>query len=172
MPDVVTLAKGLGGGVPIGACLARGNAAGVFHPGNHGSTFGGNPLATAAALATLDIVEEDKLRANAESMGQLIRSEMSKALAGSAGVVEVRGRGLMIGIELDRPCAELVGDALAAGLLINVTADDVIRLLPALTINEAEVRELVERLAVVVRAFLGRTQAAASSAVAKGAQKS
>ncbi len=167
MPDVVTLAKGLGGGVPIGACLARGNAAGVFHPGNHGSTFGGNPLATAAALATLDIVEEDKLRANAEAMGQLIRSEMSKALAGASGLVDVRGRGLMIGIELDRPCTELVGEALAAGLLINVTADDVIRLLPALIINEAEARELVARLATIVLAFLARTQAAPASARAK-----
>ncbi len=160
MPDVVTLAKGLGGGVPIGACLARGNAAQVYKPGNHGSTFGGNPLATAAALATLEIVEQDGLRANAEAMGRLIRDGIAEGLKGISGLVEVRGRGLMIGVELDRPCTELVNDALAAGLLINVTADDVVRLLPALIINEAEARELVARLVVLIRAFLERTPAA------------
>lgn len=162
VPDVMTLAKGLGGGVPIGACLARGAAAGVFKPGNHGSTFGGNPLATAAALATLEIVEQDGLRANADTMGTLIRSELARALAGARGIVEIRGRGLMLGIELDRPCAELVGDALAAGLLINVTADKVIRMLPALIINEAEARELVARLAPLVLDFISRTKAAAA----------
>lgn len=164
MPDVVTLAKGLGGGVPIGACLARGNAAQVYKPGNHGSTFGGNPLASAAALATLEIVEQDGLRANAEAMGRLIRDGIAEGLKGASGLVEVRGRGLMIGVELDRPCTELVTDALAAGLLINVTADDVVRLLPALIINEAEARELVARLVPLIRAFLERTQATPAAA--------
>ncbi len=167
IPDVMTLAKGLGGGVPIGACLARGAAAEVFKPGNHGSTFGGNPLATAAALATLEIVEQDGLLANADAMGALIRSELARALAGAHGVVEIRGRGLMLGVELDRPCTELVTDALAAGMLINVTADNVIRMLPALIINEAEVRELVARLAPLVLAFLARTKAAAPGKSAK-----
>ena len=171
MPDVVTLAKGLGGGMPIGACLARGAAAKVFKPGNHGSTFGGNPLAAAAALATLEIVEEDGLRANAEAMGRLIRDGIAAGLQGAPGVVEVRGRGLMIGVELDRPCAELVNAALAAGLLINVTADDVIRLLPPLIINEAEARLLVDKLVPLVQAFLDRTQSApAAAAVANRAQ--
>ena len=167
IPDVMTLAKGLGGGVPIGACLARGAAAEVFKPCNHGSTFGGNPLATAAALATLEIVEQDGLLANADAMGALIRSELARALAGAHGVVEIRGRGLMLGVELDRPCTELVTDALAAGMLINVTADNVIRMLPALIINEAEVRELVARLAPLVLAFLARTKAAAPGKSAK-----
>ena len=162
-PDVVTLAKGLGGGVPIGACLARGAASGVFHPGNHGSTFGGNPLATAAAFATLDIVDKDKLLDNADAMGRLIQDALREQLQGMAGFVEVRGRGLMLGIQLDRPCAELVTDALAAGLLINVTADNVVRLLPALVINAAESRQLVDMLATLIKAFLQRKPAAAPS---------
>ena len=171
MPDVMTLAKGLVGGVPIGACLARGAAAEVFKPGNHGSTFGGNPLASAAAVATLEIIETDGLRANAEAMGALIRGELARALAGAKGVVEIRGRGLMLGVELDRPCTELVADALAAGLLINVTADKVIRMLPALIINEAEARELVSRLAPLVLAFLARTQVAATASKAAKSAK-
>jgi acetylornithine/N-succinyldiaminopimelate aminotransferase len=163
LPDVVTLAKGLAGGVPIGACLARGNAASVFHPGNHGSTFGGNPLATAAAFATLDIVEKDKLRDNADAMGRLIQDGLREQLQGTAGFVEVRGHGLMLGVQLDRPCAELVTDALAAGLLINVTADNVVRLLPALVINAAESRQLVDMLATLIKAFLQRKPAVAPS---------
>ncbi len=153
-PDVVTLAKGLGGGVPVGACLTAGKAAGLFKPGNHGSTFGGNQLATTAALTTIEVVEREQLIANAEDVGALIRGELAKALAGLAGVVDIRGQGLMIGIELDRPCGELVGRALEAGLLINVTADKVVRLLPALTFSADEGRELVARLSVLIRNFL------------------
>ena len=153
-PDIVTLAKGLGGGVPVGACLTTGRAAGLFKPGNHGSTFGGNQLATTAALTTIEVVERDQLIANAEAVGAQIRNELAKALAGQAGVVDIRGQGLMIGIELDRPCGELVARALEAGLLINVTADKVVRLLPALTFSADEGRELVARLSVLIRNFL------------------
>ena len=154
LPDVVTLAKGLGGGVPIGACLAAGKAAWLFKPGNHGSTFGGNQLATTAALATLGVIEQEDLLANAVAVGDVIRDGLAQALAGVSGVVDIRGMGLMIGIELDRPCGELVRQALNAGLLINVTAERVVRLLPALNFNADEGRELVERLAPLIHAFL------------------
>ena len=163
-PDVVTLAKGLGGGVPIGACLAAGTAAQTFKPGNHGSTFGGNPLASAAALAVLVTVERDELRANADKIGTRIRGRIAAALKDVGGLVEIRGRGLMIGVQLDRPAGELVGMALEAGLLMNVTADNVIRLLPALIMNEAEADELVNILARLIREFLGRKAAPGSAA--------
>jgi len=163
-PDVVTLAKGLGGGVPIGACLAAGAAAQTFKPGNHGSTFGGNPLASAAALAVLDTVERDNLRANAEKIGTRIRSGLAAALKDTGGITEIRGRGLMIGVQLDRPAGDLVGMALEAGLLLNVTADNVIRLLPALIMNEAEADELVSILARLIREFLGRKAAPGTAA--------
>jgi acetylornithine aminotransferase len=153
-PDIATLAKGLGSGVPIGACLAGGKAAGLFGPGNHGSTFGGNPLVSTAALTTIETIEQDGLMANAERIGALIRSQMAAALANVKGVVDIRGHGLMIGIELDRPCGELVGKALAAGLLINVTADSVIRFLPPLIFSESDAKELVERCAPLIREFL------------------
>ena len=159
LPDVVTLAKGLGSGVPIGACVAAGRAKGVFKPGNHGSTFGGGPLACAAGLATLAAMESEGLLDNATRMGELIRQGFRDALGGAPGVVDVRGMGLMIGIELDRPCGDLVKQALEAGLLINVTAERVLRLLPPLIIREAEVRELVARLAPLVRAFLAKPAA-------------
>jgi len=155
-PDVVTLAKGLAGGVPIGACLARGAAAEVFKQGNHGSTFGGNPFACAAALTTLEVIEQDQLLANATSVGDALRAGFSAALRGIKGVVAVRGVGLMLGIELDRPCTELVERALAAGLLINVTADKVIRLLPPLILNQDEARTLVDTLAPLIRDFLSQ----------------
>jgi acetylornithine aminotransferase len=154
LPDVVTLAKGLGGGVPIGACLTAGKAAGLFKPGNHGSTFGGNQLATTAALTTISVIEKEQLIANAESVGQLVRDGMAQALSSVKGIVEIRGQGLMIGIELDRPCGELVMRGLNAGLLINVTADKVVRLLPPLTFSADEGRELVSRLSVLIRDFL------------------
>ena len=153
-PDVMTLAKGLGSGVPIGACITSGRAAGLFGPGNHGSTFGGNPLACAAGLETLATIEDDGLMANAVKVGEAIRTGLQEALAGLSGVVDIRGRGLMIGIELDRPCGDLVRQALDAGLLINVTADRVIRLLPALVFTEANAQELVSRLAPLVRKHL------------------
>ncbi len=153
-PDIATLAKGLGSGVPIGACLAGGRAAGLFGPGNHGSTFGGNPLACAAALTTIQVMEDEGLLDNAARVGALIRQLFGEALASLKGVREIRGQGLMIGIELDRPCGELVGKALTAGLLINVTADSVIRLLPSLIFSDSDARELVARTAPLIREFL------------------
>ncbi|MDR2260076.1 MAG: aspartate aminotransferase family protein [Azoarcus sp.] len=155
-PDVMTLAKGLGSGVPIGACVAAGRAAGLFQPGSHASTFGGNPLASAAALTTLDVVAGEKLLDNAARAGEAIRAGFSGALAGVPGVVDIRGRGLMIGIELDRPCGELVARALEAGLLINVTAGNVIRLLPPLIFSDGDIRTLVEGLAPLIRDFLSQ----------------
>jgi acetylornithine aminotransferase len=155
-PDVMTLAKGLGSGVPIGACLTAGRAAGLFGPGNHGSTFGGNPLACAAALTTLATIEDDALMANALKVGEAIRSGLAEALKDLPGVVDIRGRGLMIGIELDRPCGALVTQALEAGLLINVTAERVIRLLPALVFSEQDAQTLVTLLAPLVRNHLAQ----------------
>jgi acetylornithine/N-succinyldiaminopimelate aminotransferase len=155
-PDVMTLAKGLGSGVPIGACATAKSAKGLFKPGNHGSTFGGSPLACAAALATFAAIEDEQLLANAVAMGNIIRGGFREALAGVAGIVDIRGMGLMIGIELDRPCGDLVQQALDAELLINVTADKVIRLLPPLVIREGEAREIVARLAPLVRRFVAQ----------------
>lgn len=155
-PDVMTLAKGLGSGVPIGACLTSGAAAGLFGPGNHGSTFGGNPLACAAGLATLDTIVADGLMERAVTVGEAIRSGLHEALTGQAGVVDIRGRGLMIGIELDRPCGELVKRGLEAGLLINVTAERVVRLLPALVFTTADAQSLVAALAPLIRDFLSQ----------------
>ncbi len=156
-PDVLTLAKGLAGGVPVGACLASGAAAQVFKPGSHGSTFGGNPLAMAAGLAVLDSIERDGLMANAERVGAQVRDGLAAALKGVEGVTEIRGRGLMIGVQLDRPCGELVAQCMDAGLILNVTADNVVRLLPALVLNEAEGRQLVDILSTTIRAFLSGT---------------
>jgi acetylornithine aminotransferase len=153
-PDVMTLAKGLASGVPIGACLAGGRAAGLFGPGNHGSTFGGNPLACAAALTTLQVIEEDGLVASAIAVGEAIRRGLGEALKDLPGVVDIRGRGLMIGVELDRPCGEIVNRALEAGLLINVTAERVVRLLPALTFSAADAQLLVGMLAPLIRDFM------------------
>ena len=153
-PDVMTLAKGLANGVPIGACLARGAAAEVFGPGTHGSTFGGNPMACRAASAVLATIEGEGLTARAAERGAQLLAGFRQALAHQPGVMDIRGRGLMIGIELDRPCAELVGQALAAGLLINVTADRVIRLLPPLILEPAQADLLVSELARLIRDFL------------------
>ena len=158
VPDVITLAKGLGGGMPIGACLARGAAAEVFKPGSHGSTFGGNPLACAAALATLEAIDQEGLLENATRIGEQIRAGLRASLVGLVGVVDIRGEGLMIGIELDRPCAELVAIAREQGVLINVTADKVIRLVPPLIYSQAEANALVAAVVSYVTLFL--TQAA------------
>ena len=163
-PDVMTLAKGLASGVPIGACMVSGRATGVFKPGNHGSTFGGNPLACAAALATLSIIEDEKLMANAVAIGELITSGMRAALAGHAGVREIRNKGLMIGIELDIECSELVKLALADGLLINVTADNVVRLLPPLTMQRAEAQQVITQLGALITAFLAANRVAPAKA--------
>src|ERR1017187_4075876 len=153
--DVMTLAKGLGSGVPIGACLSAGKAAGLFKPGNHGSTFGGNPLACVAALTTIDVIDRKGLMARAHALGERIRAGFGGQLEGIAGVVDIRGDGLMIGIELDRPCTELVTQALAAGLLINVTVEKVIRLMPPLVFSDAEADQLVAGLSALVKKFLG-----------------
>jgi acetylornithine aminotransferase len=158
LPDVVPLAKGLGSGVPVGACVVGGRAKGVFKPGNHGSTFGGNPLAMTAVAATIDAIKEEGLLANAARIGELIRGGL-EPLNGT-GVVEVRGMGLMIGVEMAQPCGELVRQALEAGLVLNVTADSVIRMLPPLVMNEAEAGELLNRLVPLLKAF-AKTRAAA-----------
>jgi acetylornithine aminotransferase len=154
IPDTMALAKGLGSGVPIGACLATGAAAEVLTPGKHGSTFGGNPFAAKAGLTTLDIVEQQKLRENAQAMGDFIHQQLAAVFEGNAAIVNIRHLGLMVGVELDRPCAELVKLALDHKLLINVTADKVIRLLPPLVISQEEAQELVDRLVLVVEQFL------------------
>ena len=155
VPDVITLAKALGNGVPIGACLARGAAAQVFQPGNHASTFGGNPLACSAALAVLDTIESEGLIARAAALGERIRNGLRTALENTAGVREVRAKGLLIGVELDRPCGELVARALERGLLVNVTADSVLRLLPPLVLSDADADRLVQEVAALVRDFVG-----------------
>ena len=159
-PDVMPLAKGLGSGVPIGAVVCGPKAANVFQPGNHGTTFGGNPLAMRAGVETIKIMEEDQLLANATHMGKHLHDALARALGDLKGVVEIRGQGLMIGIELDRPCGVLLSRAMEAGLLLSITADKVIRLLPALIITPAEADEIVAILVPLVKAFLSETSAA------------
>ena len=154
LPDVMTLAKGMGSGVPVGACLAAGKVTGTFKPGNHGSTFGGNPLACVAVLTTLDVIQQDRLVANAATVGSLIQQELRTRLTKVAGVVDIRGQGLIIGIELDRPCGDLVNQALAQGLLINVTAENVIRLLPPLVLTSSEALQLLDKLCPLIVNFL------------------
>ncbi len=153
-PDVMTLAKALGNGMPIGACLARGAAADVFKPGNHGSTFGGNPLACSAALAVLETIEREALVERAAQLGLRMKAGFDSALAGIAGVVQIRAKGLMLGIELDRACGELTKQALAQGLLINVTAEKIIRLLPPLIISDAEADQIVSGVCALIKSFL------------------
>ncbi len=157
LPDVVPLAKGLAGGVPVGACVIGGRAKGVFKPGNHGSTFGGNPLAMTGVITTIDTMKDEGLLENAARVGGAIRDGMAAALEGLPGVVEIRGMGMMIGIELDRPCGELVKLGLDAGIVFNVTADNVVRLLPPLIMSANEGREVVARLAPLVKEFLSRS---------------
>ena len=153
-PDVMTLAKSLGNGVPIGACLARGPAAEVFQAGNHGSTFGGNPLACRAALAVLKVLEDGQFERRAAQSGKRILEGLQQNLAGTPGVKEIRGQGLMLAVELERPCKELLKTALEHGLLINIASDKIIRLLPPLIISEDEADEIVQTLTNVVRVFL------------------
>ena len=154
-PDVMTLAKALGNGVPIGACLALGAAADVFKPGNHGSTFGGNPLSTSAALAVLQSIQEDDLVNRAQQLGVRMLGGFNAQLGDAEGVVSIRGRGLMLGIELDRPCGELMQRALDRKLLINVTADTVVRLLPPLILADAQADEIVAEVSQLILEFLG-----------------
>ena len=154
VPDVMPLAKGLGSGVPIGAVVAGPKAAQIFQPGNHGTTFGGNPLATRAGVETLRIMEEDGLLENAARVGEHLRAALQRELHSVPGFVEVRGQGLMLGIELDRPCGAIMNQALEAGLLLSVTADSVIRLVPPLIITAEEADEIVAILAPIVKKFL------------------
>jgi acetylornithine aminotransferase len=163
-PDVMPLAKGLGNGMPIGACLAAGPAAELFKPGNHGSTFGGNPLACAAAMATLAIIEEERLMENAVRIGDYIRAELARRIGGLKGVKEIRGKGLMIGVELEFACGELVQQGLERGVLINVTMDNVIRLLPPLTFKREEAELLLATLVPLVTEFLDRQSAPQAAA--------
>lgn len=155
VPDVMTLAKALGNGVPIGACLARGSAAELMQPGSHGSTFGGNPLASRAALAVLDALEAMHADTVAAESGKLLMNGLQKALAGRSIVREIRGKGLMVGIELHRDCSELVQMALDRHTLINVTAGNVIRLLPPLIIEPRQVHQLVDVVAEIITEFTG-----------------
>jgi acetylornithine aminotransferase len=149
----MTLAKALGNGVPIGACLARGSAAQVLTAGKHGSTFGGNPLACRAALTVLDTLRQQHLVARAAELGRTILDGFRAALAGNPHVVEVRGKGLMIGIELDKPCTDLTSRAMEQGLLINVTADRTIRLLPPLILSDDEAQHLIDGVVRLVNDF-------------------
>ncbi len=156
-PDVMTLAKALGNGVPVGACLASGKAAELFTPGTHGSTFGGNPLATRAALAVLDTMEYDNLVANAENLGRYMLEQFNIQLDGVETVKEIRGKGLMIGIELvpddSKNYADLVKQALDEQLLINVTADNVVRLLPPLIINKEQADTIINSVSILIKTF-------------------
>ena len=154
VPDVMPLAKGLGSGVPIGAIVAGPKAAHVLQPGNHGSTFGGNPLAMRAGNETIRIMEEDGLLDNAAAVGAHLMAGLQRELGSVAGVKDIRGQGLMIGVELTKPCGVLVGRAAEAGLLISVTADSVIRLVPPLILSSAEADEIVALLAPLVKALL------------------
>ncbi|WP_077036593.1 aspartate aminotransferase family protein [Pelomonas sp. KK5] len=156
-PDVMPLAKGLGSGVPIGAVVAGPRAAKIFGPGNHGTTFGGNPLAMRAGVETLSIMTDDGLLANAAAIGKQIADGLVAGLSATPGFVEVRGQGLMLGVALDRPCGALLGQALEAGLLISVTADSVVRLLPALIMNSDEAKHLVDILVPLIKSFLAST---------------
>ncbi len=158
MPDVVPLAKGLGSGVPVGACVVGGRAKGIFKPGNHGSTFGGNPLAMTAVVTTIDTMRDEKLLDNATRVGDLLLSSLKNELKNQAH--EVRGMGMMIGVEFDQPCGELVKQALDAGLVINVTVDKVVRIMPPLVMREAEAREVVNRFVPIAKAFLHKRAAA------------
>jgi acetylornithine aminotransferase len=154
VPDVMPMAKGLGSGVPVGAIVVGPKARDVLGPGNHGTTFGGNPLAMRAGIETLRIMVEDRLLDNAAAVGERIKSGLQRALAGHQGLVEIRGQGLMLGIELDRPCGDLVGRAAKAGLLISVTADSVVRLLPPLIMTAQEADEVLRILVPLIREFI------------------
>ena len=153
-PDVVQLAKGLGSGMPIGAVIAGPRAAGILQPGNHGTTFGGNPLAMRAGIETLAIMEEDGLLQHASEIGAYLMDKLRAAFANNAGMIEVRGQGLMVGMELAKPCGALLQRLMEAGVLVSITADTVVRILPPLIITHAEIDELVDKLAPVVAAFL------------------
>ena len=153
VPDVITLAKSLGSGVPIGACIAGNVAGDIFKPGSHASTFGGNPLACTAAITTLDIIEEENLMCNALEQGDFIRKNLLEQLGNLSHVTQIRGHGLMIGIELTKPCGELVKKALEQGLLLNVTSDKVVRLLPPLVIKQNESEQIIDMVSTLIKEF-------------------
>lgn len=153
-PDVMALAKGLGGGMPIGACLARGKAAELFAPGSHGSTFGGNPLVSSAAKTVVEVIETENLLDNVNRQNQRLKEGFSKALEGVDGVVEIRGQGLLFAIELDRPCGDLVKQGIEQGILINVTNTSVVRLIPPLILSDSEADTVVEKVSDLIKAFL------------------
>jgi len=157
LPDVMPLAKGLGSGVPVGAVVCGPRAATVLQPGNHGTTFGGNALAMRAGIETLRIMQEDRLMENASAVGAALRAGLVRELSDVTGVVEIRGQGLMLGIELDRPCGELLGRAAEAGLLLSVTAERVVRLVPPLILNAAEADQIVAILCPLIESFLQET---------------
>lgn len=163
-PDVMTLAKALGNGMPIGSCLARGAAADLIQPGSHGTTFGGNPIACRTAMTVIEEIESNGYVERAGALGERMLERFRNALHNRAGVVDVRGRGLMLGVELDRPCAELTGRALEAGLLINVTAGSVVRLLPPFVLSDEEADSIVDSMAELIVAFLEQTPVADSHA--------
>jgi len=158
-PDVISLAKGLGNGLPIGACLAKGRAADTLQAGSHGSTFGGNPLVCRAALTVLDTIKQEQLLTRANTLGKQIRSALNERLGDTTAVVAIRGKGLMIGIELQQDCTELLGQALNNGLLISVQAGRVIRLLPPLTISDDEAQQIVDRVTTLIKDFVARQAA-------------
>jgi acetylornithine/N-succinyldiaminopimelate aminotransferase len=162
-PDVMPLAKGLGSGVPVGAVVCGARAANVFGPGNHGTTFGGNPLAMRAGVETIRIMEEDGLLVNAATVGAALKAGLERELKGVAGVADIRGQGLMLGIELDRPCGEILGRAAEAGLLLSVTADRVIRLVPSLILNADEAAQIVAILCPLIKTFLAETSKKSSA---------
>ena len=153
-PDIMTLAKALGNGVPIGACLAKGEASKLFAPGNHGSTYGGNPLVCAAALAVVSAMKKEKLAARSKVLGTTMLTQLKSELKDNPAVVDIRGQGLMLAVELDRPCAELTSLALEKGLLINVTADKVVRLLPPLIISDDQATEITQKVASIIKDFV------------------
>ena len=155
-PDVLTLAKALGNGVPIGACLARGTAADVFKPASHGSTFSGNPLVCRVGLTVVDILEREKLDKRAAELGKRMLNGLKKQLDGLADVKDIRGKGLMLAVELTRPCKEILTLALERGLLVNVTADSVVRLLPPLILTDTEADQIVAGVGECVRTFLAQ----------------
>ncbi|MGD8803012.1 MAG: aminotransferase class III-fold pyridoxal phosphate-dependent enzyme, partial [Gammaproteobacteria bacterium] len=159
LPDIMTLAKSLGNGVPVGACVANLKAAEVMKPGSHGSTFGGNPLACAAGLAVIKTIEQENLLARAATAGKQLQDSLHAALDNVAGVKEIRGTGLMIGIQLEKPCKPLVYEALQQGLLVSVQSDHVIRLLPPLTISKEQIELLAHILSKLVISFLQREAA-------------
>jgi acetylornithine/N-succinyldiaminopimelate aminotransferase len=164
LPDVMPLAKGLGSGVPVGAIVCGPKAANVFGPGNHGTTFGGNPLAMRAGVETIRIMEEEGLLANAAKVGAALKAGLVRELAGVAGVVDIRGQGLMLGIELDRPCGDILGRAAKAGLMLSVTADKVVRLVPPLILSLDEAAQIVAILCPLIKAFLAELQPIAKPA--------